>query len=341
MRRVSLASLVASVALAGSLLGLAVNAALAAAGTLDQSQTSAVAGFGVGPSQHVGQTFTPGLSGSLDQADLYLGRTCTSPTGNLRVQIRTVSGGTPTNDVLATASVPAASVPVGTNSQNYGWVEVPFAAAATVSAGTLYAIVASTGGTCPSIAYTYWWGLQIQNPYGGGTDVYSLDGGASWTISGVYDNAFKTYVLTPGSPTPAPAPSPGAAAPTCSGKQATIVGTDGADQITGTPGADVIVGLGGNDVIKGGDQADVICGDGGDDVINGKSGEDLLLGEQGNDRLNGAGKNDQLFGGPGKDRLGGGFGRDRLFGGPGVDQLFGGFGQDTLRGGPGKDKQVQ
>ena len=149
--------------------------------------------------------------------------------------------------------------------------------------------------------------------------------------------------VSPCSPAPAPGPGPslGAAAPTCSGKQATMIGTEGADQITGTPVADVIVGLGGNDVIKGGDQADVVCGNGGDDVINGKSGEDLLLGDEGNDRLNGAGKNDHLFGGPGKDRLGGGFGRDRLFGGPGVDQLFGGFGTDTLRGGPGKDKQVQ
>lgn len=127
----------------------------------------------------------------------------------------------------------------------------------------------------------------------------------------------------------------------CKGKPATIVGTDGGDQITGTREADVIVGLGGRDVIKGGDRADVICGNGGRDVINGKSGKDLLLGGVGNDRLNGAGKNDRLFGGPGKDRLGGGFGRDRLIGGPGADQLFGGFGKDTLRGGPGKDRQVQ
>lgn len=46
--------------------------------------------------------------------------------------------------------------------------------------------------------------------------------------------------------------------PTCSGRAATIIGTDGADEIEGTQGSDVIVGLGDDDYIHDGD--DVICG---------------------------------------------------------------------------------
>ena len=42
-----------------------------------------------------------------------------------------------------------------------------------------------------------------------------------------------------------------AASYTCNGKAATIVGTNGADDLRGTSGRDVIVGLGGNDEIDG------------------------------------------------------------------------------------------
>ncbi len=65
--------------------------------------------------------------------------------------------------------------------------------------------------------------------------------------------------------------SPGTAraAPECVNNTATIVGTEGPDQILGTSGRDVIVARGGDDVIlaKGGD--DVICGRGGHDFIRG------------------------------------------------------------------------
>jgi Ca2+-binding RTX toxin-like protein len=55
----------------------------------------------------------------------------------------------------------------------------------------------------------------------------------------------------------------------CRGRQATIVGSDGADQITGTPGADVIVGLSGKDKLSGLAGKDVICGAKGNDRLKG------------------------------------------------------------------------
>ncbi|MDP9068388.1 MAG: hypothetical protein M3N53_08615 [Actinomycetota bacterium] len=57
---------------------------------------------------------------------------------------------------------------------------------------------------------------------------------------------------------------------TCMGQEATIVGTDGPDEIVGTQYSDVIVGLGGDDVITDvSTEWDLVCGDAGDDRISG------------------------------------------------------------------------
>ena len=98
---------------------------------------------------------------------------------------------------------------------------------------------------------------------------------------------------------------------TCRSIQATIVGTDGPDNITGTTGRDVVAGLGGND------------------RINGIGGNDLICGDAGNDTLLGSAGNDRLFGGTGRDKLNGGAGRDKLNGGPGKDGCKGGSKNDT------------
>jgi Ca2+-binding RTX toxin-like protein len=109
----------------------------------------------------------------------------------------------------------------------------------------------------------------------------------------------------------------------CRRKQATIVGTDGADRITGTPAADVIAALGGKDKLSGLAGKDVICGGKGNDTLKGGGGKDQLSGQKGNDKL---------YGQKGNDKLSGKAGNDTLKGGPG---------KDTLKGGAGKDKQVQ
>jgi len=94
-----------------------------------------------------------------------------------------------------------------------------------------------------------------------------------------------------------------AVVPTCHGRPATLVGTEGKDRIRGTAHDDVIVALGGADVIRASSGDDVVCGGAGDDRVSGGSGRDRLYGERGRDRL---------VGGSGKDRLVGGAGRDRL-----------------------------
>jgi Ca2+-binding RTX toxin-like protein len=82
--------------------------------------------------------------------------------------------------------------------------------------------------------------------------------------------------------------------PTCLGKPATIVGTDGNDTLTGTDGNDVIAGLGGDDVITSGgsDEWDLICGGDGNDVVIVTGGGGLfdfggavVSGDAGDDRI--------------------------------------------------------
>jgi Ca2+-binding RTX toxin-like protein len=102
-------------------------------------------------------------------------------------------------------------------------------------------------------------------------------------------------------PCPA-APAALTAPPTCKGKPATIVGTNGTDKLSGTPAADVIAALAGNDKASALAGKDVICGGAGKDTLNGGKGNDKLYGQKGKDTLKGGPGNDKLKGGPGKDR---------------------------------------
>ena len=125
----------------------------------------------------------------------------------------------------------------------------------------------------------------------------------------------------------------------CSGLPATILGTQGDDEIVGTFGDDVIITFGGNDIISGGSGRDVICGGDGNDEIRGGPDGDLLYGEGGDDLINGDDAADYIDGGEGNDDLRGGGGNgDYVFGGPGDDDVKGGDGSnDTCDGGEGND----
>jgi Ca2+-binding RTX toxin-like protein len=123
----------------------------------------------------------------------------------------------------------------------------------------------------------------------------------------------------------------------CLGVVATIVGTEGNNNLIGTPGDDVIAGLGGDDRIDGKGGNDLICGGVGNDSLDGGDGEDILVGGDGNDKLQGRNGNDFLEGGAGVDSLDGGDGEDILVGGDGNDKLQGRNGNDFLEGGAGVD----
>ena len=125
----------------------------------------------------------------------------------------------------------------------------------------------------------------------------------------------------------------------------TIIGTFGADILTGGDGDDSISGLSGTDSLIGGQGEDTITGGSGSDTVDGGFGNDEILGGSGDDLLEGGADDDTIDGGTGNDRIygdrsdGTGFaGNDELFGGEGDDSLFGGNASDTLRGGEGTDQ---
>lgn len=109
------------------------------------------------------------------------------------------------------------------------------------------------------------------------------------------------------------------------------IGSDFADNFTGSAGADLFfLGAG----------ADVANGLGGDDTINGEAGQDTILGGAGNDVLTGGADNDVIYGGDDNDWLYGDAGNDVLLGENGNDMLYDGDGLDTLSGGNGNDLLV-
>ncbi len=116
---------------------------------------------------------------------------------------------------------------------------------------------------------------------------------------GLGDETQDTNPSGPACPPPPPAP-PGPP-PTCKGKPATIVGTDGGDKLSGTPAADVIAALGGNDKASGLADNDVVCGGPGKDTLKGGADQDTLLGQKGKDKLKGGAGADLCKGGKGKD----------------------------------------
>jgi Ca2+-binding RTX toxin-like protein len=124
----------------------------------------------------------------------------------------------------------------------------------------------------------------------------------------------------------------------CYGRRATIVGTNGANKLRGTNGADVIVARGGKDTVNGGGGKDLICGEGGKDTLRGGAGADQLSGGAAKDVLRGGAGGDLLQGGGASDRLFGEAGRDRLSGGPGDDLMVGGPGKDRFNGGGGNNR---
>jgi hypothetical protein len=192
----------------GITLGLA-SPALAAAGTLDQSQTSfAIAATPLGGQTQVqlGQVITVGLAGNLDQVDLHVQRDIPSMGGScdygsgVTATVRTVSGVVPGSTVLASGSVGPSGIPLG----SAGFVSFALAPAPAVAVGAQVAIVAAApDASCTATGdFPYGWSAVSGNPYGGGG--FFSRSGVTWTAQGTNDSTFRTFVAQPAAPTPAP-----------------------------------------------------------------------------------------------------------------------------------------
>src|SRR5262249_59426936 len=124
---------------------------------LDQSQTATSAGATpVDSDMALAQTFTAGITGNLDQVDLFL---IGGSPGDLTVRIEGVSGGSPDDgNVLASVTVPAASLPGSPGD----WLSIPIGPVA-VGAGAPDPTRASL--PAPTVAPRGWWGSRAPTPH--------------------------------------------------------------------------------------------------------------------------------------------------------------------------------
>jgi hypothetical protein len=193
---------------------LLTGAASASAGTLDQQQTAADDDFSLQSSQSGAQTFTPAITGALDQVDLLLLKAGTPPGPSVTVEIRELAGGGPGATPLATASIPASSAGATAD-----FLSFSFATPASVTAGTQYAIVVYSPAASSSNAVE--WRVRTSDVYSGGvalTDpIDTIPPGSAW-VPAAGDFAFKTYVAPPTPSSPEPPSSNPASTPT--GQQA-------------------------------------------------------------------------------------------------------------------------
>ncbi len=207
MKRIGalLAVLVASLAFAGGA------AAVVIPGTLDQHQNSGPDSAYWNQNYSVAQTFTAGLTGSLDAVTFNLGtaqpEVVPAAVGDLSVQILATSGGVPSGSPLATENI--------TGAVSGGLYLVTFTSPASVASGTQYALVLTPGTS----SLLDWLGVCGSDAYAGGSAlVFDSANHPSWMTVPAWASAeesnactqdfeFATYV------TEAATPSPTATAP--------------------------------------------------------------------------------------------------------------------------------
>jgi len=234
----------------------------------------------------VAQSFTPSQTGSLTRAEIFVSKAAGS-VGDYVVEIRTADAFGDPEVVLASETVPDASVPEGDST-----ITVTFDPAPLVTVGNLYWVSVSREPDPVSVP------VRFDNPCPGRLYFRSLS--ENWNSIVASDMIFRVFV------TPVPPGTP----LTCKGEAVTLLGTDNADEISGTRDGDVIAALGGNDTVRGLGDDDLICGGPGRDKLIGGSSDDDLFGQGGKDKLKGKRGFDRLRGGKGKDNCVGGTGND-------------------------------
>jgi hypothetical protein len=132
----------------------------------------------------IAQTFTPTLSHRIDYVYIYALRVGTP--GNIKIDIYATSAGKPTGSVLATSG----NVSANGFDTSFSWQKISLISGYNLSALTMYAIVVSKIVT-DADNYVRWGDDGTSPTYSGGTYVYSIDTGSTWTISTGDDLLFK------------------------------------------------------------------------------------------------------------------------------------------------------
>ena len=161
-----------------------------ATGTLDQQNPGPSSGFfGICGPPRLAQTFTAGLTGSLDTVDLGLSLEGPASGDEAVVSILGTSSGVPQDgQVLATQAVPHISATNTTTT-------VVFASPASITAGTQYALVFGAPTCVPDGDHFYQWNFTADT-YSGGQACSKV---TTWSCpsTNTEDFIFATYVTPP------------------------------------------------------------------------------------------------------------------------------------------------
>jgi hypothetical protein len=160
---------------------------------LDQSQTTQTTNgplrFGATTNVKEGQSFKPGVTGSLDFAEIFAFRNG-APSGRVWLTVEADSGGVPSGVALATSDKLDASV-WNAGSQ---WVRFVFRSPATLTSATTYHLVLQGDYAISGVNYISWYYAAGGSTYANGA-FYIYDG-TTWSTSAAADYAFKTYIRT-------------------------------------------------------------------------------------------------------------------------------------------------
>jgi len=150
------------------------------------------------------QVFTPGISGTLTKVALGLGIDTNVTVTNFTIGIYSAASGVPTGSALASTTV----TDFTGMSAGQAMFDVDFATPTAVTAGTTYAIVATTTDSFSSGSGWFMWFLA--SDYIGG--YAATNTGSGWNLEPTYPAfTFATYVSTPSSSSssvPATGPAP-------------------------------------------------------------------------------------------------------------------------------------
>lgn len=166
----------------------------------DQTQAVAsLSGTGLTTTQWLGQTFVPGVTGTLGKIDMSLFcASCSGVDPAVTVEIRTTTGSPalPTSTVLASTTIP------GFNNGASSTFTATFASPPALTAGTTYAytlrILAARTGTYAAVFG------NAPTDYASGNRVVTTNSGGTWTVptstGTARDLVFTTYMKTGNAP---------------------------------------------------------------------------------------------------------------------------------------------
>jgi len=140
-----------------------------------------------------GQTFTSAVAFNITSVKIRMYRSVANSPGTITVSIYSTSGGVPTGDALISGTTDGSTL---TTAGDGEWREITFDSDRVLTADVMYAIVITVASGTEDNSLI----VKVDNTaptYTGGTRVYSLNTGGSWTAHPTVDCMFECWGNTP------------------------------------------------------------------------------------------------------------------------------------------------